>query len=247
MVTNLYFENYDSFPEQELLEELIIESIQQYGQDMYYLPRNINNLDKLYTEDDQSSYTKAILLETYIVSVDGFQGEGSFISKFGLEIRDQITLSFSRRRFQEEVANITLQPRPNEGDLIFFPLNNKCFKITFVDNYEMFYQLGSLQTWKVTCELFDYSNEIFNTGIARIDAIQRTNSTNILDYAVLDESGNYILDEDGNYLTSEKYNLETIKPTSVNNTLNEGSDNFPDGSDSFIDFSDVDPFSEGNI
>ena len=90
MATNFYFNNYKNSGEQDLLESLIVEAIRIYGEDMYYITRNINSLDKLYTADDQSSYTKAFLCEFYIKSVDGFSGDGNFMSKFGLEIRDQI-------------------------------------------------------------------------------------------------------------------------------------------------------------
>ena len=93
MATNFFFNNFRSSQEQLLLEDLIIESIRIYGEDMYYIPRNINNLDQLYTADDQSSYTQTFMLEFYIKSVDGFSGDGNFMSKFGLEIRDQVIFS----------------------------------------------------------------------------------------------------------------------------------------------------------
>jgi hypothetical protein len=111
----------------------------------------------------------------------------------------------------------------------------------------MFYQLGALQTWEVTCELFEYSDEVFNTGIPEIDIIQNKFSTNILDYVLKDEEDNFLTDEEGVYIVSEHYNLETIVPGAENETLNQGTDNFPMGSDNFIDFSAKDPFSEGKI
>jgi hypothetical protein len=155
--------------------------------------------------------------------------------------------SIAQRVFGEEIGAYTTLVRPREGDLIFFPLNNKCFQIKYVNKFEMFYQLGALQTWEVTCELFEYSNEVFNTGIPEIDVIQTKFSTNILDYAIMDEEGNFITDEDDNYLVVEQYNLETISPGSENETLNTGTDNFSMGSDNFVDFSVKDPFSEGKI
>jgi hypothetical protein len=111
----------------------------------------------------------------------------------------------------------------------------------------MFYQLGGLQTWELTCELFEYSNEQLNTGIFAIDNLQTERSTNILDYSITDEEGNYITDENGDFITSELYNLEEQNPGTLNETLNVGSENFQTGSNDFIDFSTVDPFSEGNI
>jgi Virus neck protein len=238
MATNFYFNNYKNSGEQDLLEDLIVEAIKIYGEDMYYITRNINNLDKLYTADDQSSYTNAYLVEFYIKSIDGFGGDGNFMSKFGLEIHDQIVLSIAQRTFSKEIGAYTTLVRPNEGDLIYFPLNNKCFQIKFVNKFEMFYQLGALQTWEMTCELFSYSDEVFNTGIPEIDRIQQLESTNVLDFTIKDEQGNWITDENGNYIVMEQYNLDTITGTGTNQTIaNESA--------GFIDFSQTDPFSEG--
>ena len=240
MSTNFYFNNFKSSQEQLLLESLIIESIRIYGEDMYYMPRNIGNLDKLYTADDQSTYNKAFLVELYIKSVDGFSGDGNFMSKFGLEIRDQVTFSVAQKVFNAEIGTYTAQVRPNEGDLIYFPLNNKCFQIKYVNKFEMFYQLGALQTWELVCELFEYSNEDIDTGVPEIDAIQSRLSTNILDYAITDEDGMYLQDENGDFIVSEQYSLNTIIGTGTNEVMaRESSD--------FIDFSVTDPFSEGAI
>lgn len=240
MATNFYFNNFRQSQEQLLLESLIIESIRIYGEDMYYMPRNIGNFDKLYTADDQSSYTKAFLVELYIKSVDGFTGDGNFMSKFGLEIRDQVTFSIAQRVFNNEIGSYTSQHRPNEGDLIYFPLNNKCFQIKYVNKFEMFYQLGALQTWELVCELFEYSNEQINTGIPEIDIIQTRLSTNILDRAIMDEDGYYLMDEEENYIVEESYNVEAIIGTGANDTSHrEALD--------FIDFSITDPFSEGEL
>ena len=238
MASSFFFNNFKSSQEQLLIENLIIEAIKIYGEDVYYIPRNINNLDKLYYTDDQSSYNHAILIEMYIKSVDGFAGDGNFMSKFGLEIRDQVVFSVAQRVFNEEVSAYTTNIRPNEGDLVYFPLNRKCFQVKFVNKFEMFYQLGGLQTWDLTCELFEYSNEIFNTGIAEIDAIQVKFDTNIISWSVLTETGEALLTEDGDYLVSEKYDLEVIDPTTENKTIQ-------DESNEFIDFSESDPFSEG--
>jgi hypothetical protein len=240
MTTNFYFNNYRNSGEQDLLESLIVEAIKIYGEDMYYITRNINNLDKLYTADDQSSYTNAYLCEFYIKSVDGFSGDGNFMSKFGLEIRDQVIFSIAQRTFSREIGAYTTLVRPNEGDLIYFPLNNKCFQVKFVNKFEMFYQLGTLQTWEMTCELFEYSDEVFNTGIPDIDRIQLNYSTNMLDYVIMDETGAPILDEDGNYIEMEQYNLDTIEGTGTNGTM-------ANSSSGFIDWSVQDPFSEGQI
>ena len=237
MATNVFFNNFKSSQEQELLDDLIVESIKIYGQDMWYVPRTVNNLDKLYTSDDQSSYESAHMVEVYIKSVDGFTGDGNFLSKFGLQIRDQVVFSIARRSFDSYVGKRNGLARPREGDLIYFPLNDKLFQIKFVNKFEMFYQLGTLQTWEVTCELFEYSNEVFSTGIEAIDKIQTTLSTNILDYALKDQSGGVITDESGNPLVTEKYDLDTILGTGANESVSNTAVDF-------IDWTQSDPFTE---
>jgi hypothetical protein len=240
VASSFFFNNFQSSQEKLLIENLIIESIRIYGEDIYYIPRNINNLDKLYYTDDQSSYDRAVLIEMYIKSIDGFAGDGNFMSKFGLEIRDQVVFSVAQRVFNEEISGYTTDARPNEGDLIYFPLNKKCFQVKYVNKFEMFYQLGGLQTWEMTCELFEYSNEIFNTGIEDIDAIQVKFDTNIISWSVLTETDEALLTEDSDYIVSEKYDLEVIDPTTSNKIIR-------DESAEFIDFSETDPFSEGEI
>lgn len=242
MATNFFFNNFQASQEQLLLENLIIESIKIYGQDMYYIPRKLNKYDDVYGADDQSSYEAAYPMEMYIKSVDGFTGDGEFMSKFGIEIRNQVIFSMAQRVFNEEVGEFTTQVRPNEGDLIFFPLNQKCFQIKYVNKFEMFYQLGALQTWEVTCELFEYSGELLNTGIPEIDILQKKYSTNILDWGILtqDLPPSYILDEDGDYLILEGSSLNDLVPASDNEEIQKESD-------LFIDFSSMDPFSDGNI
>lgn len=177
----------------------------------------------------------------YIKSVDGFSGDGDFMSKFGIEIRNQVVFSVAQRVFNEEVAEFTTQVRPNEGDLIYFPLNQKCFQIKYTNRFEMFYPLGKLYTFEMTCELFEYSGELLNTGIPEIDILQKKYSTNILDWTVRDDSDNYaLLTEDGDYLTLEGSSINDLIPASDNDEIQKESD-------LFIDFSAMDPFSDGNI
>jgi hypothetical protein len=159
------------------------------------------------------------------------------MSKFGLEIRDQVVFSIAQRVFYEEVGVDSNLLRPNEGDLIYFPLNNKIFKIMFVNKFEMFYQLGALQTWEITCELFEYSSEKFNTGIPEIDSIQKNLSLNIFDWALLDEDGERILDENSDYIVMENFTLETIDALADNSFIQSETDDF-------LDFTERDPFSE---
>ena len=245
MATNFFFNNFRSSQEQLLLENLIIESIKIYGQDMFYIPRKLNKYDNVYGADDQSSYEQAYPIEMYIKSIDGFTGDGEFMSKFGIEIRNQVIFSMSQRIFSEEVGEFTTQVRPNEGDLIFFPLNQKCFQIKYVNKFEMFYQLGALQTWEVTCELFEYSGERMNTGIPEIDILEKKLSANILDWTINADNLNVaisgpILTEEGDYLILEGSSLNDKVPAADNEEIQKESD-------LFVDFSAMDPFSDGNI
>ena len=172
MPTNTYFRNFDARNEQELLHSLVTESIQIYGHDVNYIPRTLVNEDKILGEDSISEYKDAYSIEMYIKSVDGFEGEGDLVSKFGLEIRDQIVFSVARRAFE----GLDIGVRPKEGDLIFFPLTEKLFQVMFVEHETPFYQTGALPTFDLTCELFTYSDEKIDTGIEELDVIEQKQS-----------------------------------------------------------------------
>ena len=238
--SNFFFNNFKSSQEQDLLESLIIESIAIYGLDCYYIPRKLNNYDEVYGADDQSSYENAYSIVCYIENVNGFQGDGNFMSKFGLEIRDQIVVSVAQRIFSQEVSQFTTQLRPNEGDLLYFPLNDKCFQVKYTNKHEFFYQLGGLQTYQLTLELFEYAGEKLNTGIPQIDILQKKFSTNQYDWAIKDEDGNILLDEEGNMLVLEGASINDIIPSADNDEIQRESD-------LFVDFTSQDPFSEGTL
>lgn len=189
--TNLYFNNYSFTGEQRLIEDLIIEAIKIYGVECYYLPRTLVNEDEIWNEDTSSKFESAYPLEMYIKNVDAFEGEGDFLSKFGLEIRDSVTLTISQRRFGEELSpeDTTADVgRPSEGDLIWFPLNGKIFEVQHVEHEAIFYQLGSLQTYDLRCELFEYSSEIIDTGVKVIDDIGTKFDIDELIYQILFET-----------------------------------------------------------
>ena len=169
MARNFYFSNFENSMEQDLIEDLVIESIRIYGIDTWYMPRTIVAKDELLNEDDLSTFKDAYMIEMYIRNVDGFEGEGDFLSKFGLQIRDSMTLTVAVRTFNAEVAKYSEELRPNEGDLIYFPLNRKIFKVMHVEHESVFYQMGSLQMYDLRVELFEYSGERFQTGIEEID------------------------------------------------------------------------------
>lgn len=242
MPTNVYFNNFAASQEQLLIENLIVESIRIYGHDLYYMPRTKESKDEIYGEDASSRYDRAFMIEMYIKNVDGFEGDGSFLSKFNIEIRDQVTFSVARRVFTDEIGTNELLPRPNEGDLIYFPLNSKVFQVKYVKNDAIFYQLGALQIWDITCEVYEYSGEILNTSIPEVDSIQVNYSPAITGYGYLTEEFNfyYLTDEDGYKFVNESFDLEEQSFISDNSELElEG--------DGIIDFSEIDPFSEGNI
>ncbi len=196
MSTNPYFNHHGTnTPEQRLVESLTIESIKTYGIDVYYLPRTLNDEDTLMGEDNTASYNSAHTIEMYIKSMDGFEGEGDFISRFGLQIKDQITFTVARRRFRE--LGMTTDGRadaPHEGDLIYFPTTSALFQILFVEDEAIYYQTGDIQSYDMLCEMFTYSDQSFNTGIDTIDAIERTHSYSI-DFTMNTGSGNYTVGE----------------------------------------------------
>jgi hypothetical protein len=239
VATNFFFNNFQNSGEQLLIEDLIIESIRIYGLDMYFVPRNPNSIDKIYGEDPTRSYTTAIPVEMYIKNIEGFAGEGDFLSKFNIQIRDQVTFSIARRVFEQEVGTYEGSIRPNEGDLIYLPLNRKLFEIKFVEHEAIFYQLGSLQLYDLKCELFEYNNEFIQTGIDNVDALMKNYSiSQEVSAGIFTENGLYLLDEEGYNLLQESIDINTNDPLADN-------DEFEDEATGYIDFSERDPFSEG--
>jgi hypothetical protein len=222
---------------------LIIESIKIYGHDVKYVVREVQNKDRVYGEDTQTSkYTRAIPIEMYIKNVDGFQGDGDFLSKFNLQIRDQITFTVARRIFTDEVGGYFEFARPREGDLIYFPLNRKVFEIKFVEHEPIFYQMGALQMYDLKCELFEYNSEVFETGDNEIDAMYQHNflgKASIFNMVTDDRYNNVIVTEGGDDLSTEGDQLETVDTAAENDTIeNEALE--------FLDFSEINPFTKGS-
>ena len=217
MATNVFFNNYNNFNEQQLIDDLVIESISMYGLDLMYLSRSIQQRDDILNEDDLSIFSDVYELEMYVKSVDGFEGEGDFLSRFGLQIRDQATFTVANRTFEKYVTrNDTGKIRPLEGDLIYLPLNNKFFEIKFVEHESVFYQSGALQVYDLKCELFEYSNERFETGVDSIDNYWES------------------------YETTTATDLTTLKTKDpIANNID-----FEDAGNDIIDFTEIDPFSE---
>lgn len=226
--------------EQKLYDSLVRESIQVMGQNCLYIPRVVTNFDQLYITDAQSTYKDTYLIEVYLKNVTGFGGDKTFMSKFGgLEIRDQVTFVMSITAFQSLITPFVGYDRPHEGDLIFWPLNQKCFQVKFIDKYVMYYPLGSLYAYEITTELFEYSDEVFNTGIPEIDILQTKFSTNAFDWGLLDEKGNQLVDENNEILVLEGYKMQAIEPISTNEALEQRGH-------PLINFSETDPYSQGN-
>lgn len=182
MPTNFYFNNFPKSQitqEQLLVEDLVIEALQIYGMDVYYLPRTVradNQIDYIYGEDTLKEYLTAHPIEMYLENVTGMDGEGDFISKFGLEIRDEVTVLVSRRRFKYATSSSNLD-RPREGDLVYLPLLKNFFEITFVEHENdqaMFYTLGrgrggNVYVYALKLKQFVFSNEVIATGFDEID------------------------------------------------------------------------------
>ena len=177
MATNQYFKQKVR-SEQQLFEDLVIESLQMFGQVVYYLPREIVNKDKIFLDDVPSRFSDAYKVEMYIENTEGFEGEGDLFTKFGVELRDQATFIVSRKRWVQlvgkrlEVANF----RPREGDLIYLPMSESMFEIRRVETETPFYQLKDLPTFRLQCELFEYSGEDFDTGVDTIQDVETEGS-----------------------------------------------------------------------
>ena len=173
MATNPYISQKNR-SEQSLYEDLIIESIKFYGQDVYYLPREIVEKEDIFLDSIQSQFGDAYKVEVYVENSEGFDGEGDIFTKFGIEIRDQATFVIARRRWRELVGDrlADAQFRPREGDVIYLPLSESLFQVMKVETETPFYQLSQLPTFRMQCELFEFSDEDFDTGIPDIDNIE---------------------------------------------------------------------------
>ena len=189
MPTNHYFSK-GTISEQLLYEDLAIEAIQIYGHDVYYLPRTMVNKDELFGESPLSKFTDAYMIEMYMDTNEGFEGEKEIISRFGLEIRDETTFTVSRRRWLDLVSsnsNLISALRPNEGDWIYMPTVGRLLEISFVDKDDPFYQLDNLPVYKLFTRTVEYSSEDLDTGITAIDAIETERSTDAYDWQILGE------------------------------------------------------------
>ena len=237
--SNFYFNNFQNSMEQSLIEDLMIESISIYGHGVYYCPRTLIAKDDIYGEDTISEYRNTYNIDVYIRSFESYEGDGTFLSKFNLEIRDQMTFTMARRTFYNEVATNEMIDRPQEGDLIFSPMMNRLFVIKYVNNQPIFYQMGALQVWDLVCEMFEYSNEKFETGIDAIDSIQDKYSTDMEQFGVLTNDNFMIADNDGFTIMQGSFNFDT-----QNQDVFADNDEIEIEGEGIVDWTQRDPFSE---
>lgn len=179
MPRNVYF-SQGAKSEQRLVEQLVAEALRIYGFECKYMPRNMVARDSILNEAIESTFNNAFDVEMYIENVDGFGGDGTLFTKFGLELRQQATFVVSRHQWTKMVGQYgtgIISNRPAEGDLIYFPLGKMLFEIKFVENQSPFFQLKNVPVWKMTCELFEYGNDQIQTGDNVVDTFQQTMAT----------------------------------------------------------------------
>ena len=246
MAQNVFFNNFANSQEQKLIEDLTIESIGIYGVEAYYLNKTYGDYDYLYGEDDLGTFSDYYTVPMYINNVEGFGGEGDFLSKFGVEQRDTMTMSVARWTFEQEVGNESKAniARPREGDVIYFPLNKKLYTINFVEHEPVFYQMGALQFYELRLEMFEYAGERLNTGLYEIDKLEtrRSMDTFIKSQLVM-ETGDPELPI--HIETGQRILLNGYTENDQDDRTDSENDFFETNADGFLDFSDGDPFSEG--
>ena len=258
MPVNHYFQGGQGIgnqAEKTLYEDLIVEGLKIYGHDVYYLPRTLVNRDLILGEDTSSKFDDSYLIEMYFETSEGFAGQRELINKFGLEIREDTTFVIAKRSWQNQVDNPMTQiveGRPNEGDIIYFPLMNSFFEIQFVEDQQPFFQLGNLPVYKLRVTRWEYSSEELNTGVDEIDAKEDVYSLSQLAFQVSleNESGSMLLEDDSvdnvtQYILLETYNLQTQSTYAANNDLdNEAGFDTASTADDILDFSEANPFGD---
>ena len=164
--------------EQRLVQELINEQLRMYGVDVTYIPRKIVNRDTILNEVETSKFDDNYTIEAYVNTYEGHSGAGDILTKFGMSLRDELTITISKERFDDFIAmfiegesddEIIVSSRPREGDLIYFPLGQRLFEVKFVEHEDPFYQLGKNYVYQLKCELFEYEDEVIDTSINEID------------------------------------------------------------------------------
>ena len=164
--------------EQRLVQDLINEQLKIYGVDVIYIPRKFVKKQTILKEISSSKFDDNFAIEAYISNYDGYTGQGDILTKFGMSLKDELSLIISRERFEDFISpfldssdtdEIILATRPREGDLIYFPLGQRLFEVKFVEHEVNFYQLGKLYVYELKCELFEYEDEVIDTTVQEID------------------------------------------------------------------------------
>ena len=251
MPTNVYFDT-GTTSEQRLYEDLIIEQLKIYGQDVYYLPRKIANKDTIFGEDPASSFDDSYIIEMYVDNVDGYMGEQEIIKKFGLELRDDIVFTLSKTRWESLVLNNAdlTADRPQEGDLVYFPTTNAFFEIQFVEHEQPFYQQSALPVYKLSCTRFEYSSERLDTGISTIDSVETSLSTDTMQFqfSLENETGSFVLESSIgaiDYLINEDFTMADQATNDQGQIFEtQAGTNTSSTADDILDFSERNPFGE---
>lgn len=237
MAKNVYF-TQGTKSEQYLIEDLIVESLKIYGQDVFYIPRTLVKKDPVLGEDVLSKFEAAYDIEMYFEDVDDFQGQGSFLQKFGIEIEKSATLVVARRRWEQLIGRhgVTRIPsRPAEGDLIYYPMTKKLFEIRFVEHEDPFYQIGKLYVFKLRIETYQYASEKIDTGIAEIDTIEDTYSYD----------QDMLRAEDGQFIEGEQNDEEYSLESEADPVKDVGDNGRYDSEGAgLVDFDETNPFGE---
>ena len=251
MPTNVYFDT-GTTSEQRLYEDLIIEQLKIYGQDVYYLPRKIANKDTIFGEDPASSFDDSYIIEMYVDNVDGYMGEQEIIKKFGLELRDDIVFTLSKLRWETLIKNNSdlTADRPQEGDLVYFPTTNAFFEIQFVEHEQPFYQQSALPVYKLSCTRFEYSSERLDTGISTIDSVETSLSTDTMQFqfSLENETGSFVLESSIgaiDYLINEDFTMADQATNDQGQIFEtEAGTTTSSTADDILDFSERNPFGE---
>jgi len=184
MALNPYFLQGSS-GEQGLVQDLINEQLKIYGIEVYYLPRKLLKTDGILNEVESSKFDSSFPVEAYLNNYDGYAPDSDIMTKFGLRLKNEISLVISKERFEESISpylaeiaaaspeteDLVFISRPKEGDLIYFPLGERIFEIKRVEVEKPFYQLGKNYVYELSCELFEYEDEEIDTGISEIDEV----------------------------------------------------------------------------
>ena len=158
-----------SSSEQRLVQSLINEQLKMYGVEVTYIPRKLINVDNIFTEVESSKFDDNYSIEAYVNTYEGYAGGGDILTKFGMSLKDEVTLTISKERFEDFISpflaaepdsEVPLSTRPREGDLIYFPLGQRLFEVKFVEHEDPFYQLGKNYVYQLKCELFEYEDEV---------------------------------------------------------------------------------------